>query len=358
MTGRSPPTRRRSARLHHAERAQQRRGGVRSAARLRAGGGAVSQGGGSAPELRRGVSQSDAGAGPHGRPGGLDPTVVAFKARLPGSSDLWQAELIAAWGKGQVDRADSIGRAAWARGPGVRQAVRAAVGTSAIAYLHGHRREGLRWATLRSDAMMRAVPTAASRLAFALDTATTPPGGDAAAGRAAIDRGLVRQPIDSVPPDERDCEGARHARSGTGTPGAEPARARRLRSGSEAVRARPIGRRAFFAAHVALAELKWDEALGLLREADTRKTVEDRYAMVQMGRAHEAAGRPDSAMGYYEKFLAMPDPFPVLDLAGARMSISGSARSTRGRARAGRPWSSLRSSSNSGPMPTRSCSRR
>ena len=41
--------------------------------------------------------------------------------------------------------------------------------------------------------------------------------------------------------------------------------------------------------------------------------MEDRYAMVQMGRAHEAAGRPDSAMGYYEKFLAMPDPFPVLD---------------------------------------------
>ena len=119
----------------------------------------------------------------NGRPGGLDSTVVAFKARLPGSSDLWQAEWIAAWGKGQVDRADSIGRAAWARGPGVRQAVRAAVGTSAIAYLHGHRREGLRWATLRSDAMMRAVPTAASRLAFALDTALDAAwAGDAAAG--------------------------------------------------------------------------------------------------------------------------------------------------------------------------------
>ncbi|HVK00864.1 MAG TPA: protein kinase [Gemmatimonadales bacterium] len=250
----------------------------------------------------------------NGRPGGLDSTVVAFKARLPGSSDLWQAEWIAAWGKGQVDRADSIGRAAWARGPGVRQAVRAAVGTSAIAYLRGHRREGLRWATLRSDAMMRAVPTAASRLAFALDTALDAAwAGDVAAGRAAIDRGLVRQPIDSVPPDERDWEEL----AMLGAALAHPALSQRALAGFDQDQKQtardPIGRRAFFAAHVALAEGKWDEALALLREADTRKTVEDRYALVQMGRAHEAAGRPDSAMGYYEKFLAMPDPFPVLD---------------------------------------------
>ena len=31
----------------------------------------------------------------NGRPGGLDSTVTAFKARLPGSSDLWQAEWLA-----------------------------------------------------------------------------------------------------------------------------------------------------------------------------------------------------------------------------------------------------------------------
>jgi eukaryotic-like serine/threonine-protein kinase len=250
----------------------------------------------------------------NGRPGGLDSTVAAFKARLPASSDLWQAEWLAAWGKGQMDRADSIGRAAWGRSPGVRQAVRAAVGTSSIAYLHGHRREGLHWATLRSDAMLRAVPTAASRLAFSLDTALDAAwAGDAAGGRAAIDRGLVRQPIDSVPPDERDWEEL----ATLGAALAHPALSRRALAGFDQDQKQsardPIGRRAFFAAHVALAEGKWDEALALLREADTRKTVEDRYALVQMGRAHEAAGRPDSAIGYYEKFLAMPDPFPVLD---------------------------------------------
>jgi eukaryotic-like serine/threonine-protein kinase len=240
--------------------------------------------------------------------------VAAFKARLPGSSDLWQAEWLAAWGKGEIDRADSIGRAAWGRGPGVRQAVRAAAGTSAIAYLQGRRREGLRWATLRSDAMLRAIPTAASRLSFAMDTASDAAwSGNAAAGRAAIDRGLVRQPIDSVPPDERDWEGLAMLGAALG----HQALCRRALAGFDQDQKQaerdPLGRRAFFVAHVALAESKWDDALALLREADVRKMVEDRYALVQMGRAHEAAGRPDSAAGYYEKFLAMPDPFLILD---------------------------------------------
>jgi eukaryotic-like serine/threonine-protein kinase len=250
----------------------------------------------------------------NGRPGSLDSTVAAFKVRLPGSHDLWQAEWLAAWGKGEMGRADSIGRAAWGDGLGVRQAVRSALGTSSIAYLHGRRQEGLRWAILRSDAMLRAVPTAASRLSFAMDTATDAAwGGDAAAGRAAIDRGLVRQPIDSVPPDERDWEGL----AMLGAALAHPALCRRALAGFDQDQKQTardsIGGRAFFTAHVALAESRWEDALALLREADARKMVEDRYAVVQIGRAHEAAGRPDSAAGYYEKFLAMPDPSPYLD---------------------------------------------
>ena len=93
-----------------------------------------------------------------------------------------------------------------------------------------------------------------------------------------------------------------------------------------------------FAAHVALAEGKWDEALALLREADTRKTVEDRYALVQMGRAHEAAGRPDSAMGTTKvpgHAGSVPRPACVL-LAGPSVARRYLRRV---RARAGRPWS-------------------
>ena len=35
--------------------------------------------------------------------------------------------------------------------------------------------------------------------------------------------------------------------------------------------------------------------------------------MAQLGRAHDLAGRSDSAIVYYEKFIASPDPFPIED---------------------------------------------
>jgi len=79
----------------------------------------------------------------------------------------------------------------------------------------------------------------------------------------------------------------------------------------------PAGERAFFSAHVALAEKRWDEAVRLLHEADVKFGIEPRYAMSQLGRAHDGAGRSDSAVVYYEKFLATPDAAP-LDDARAR----------------------------------------
>ncbi len=75
----------------------------------------------------------------------------------------------------------------------------------------------------------------------------------------------------------------------------------------------PMGRRALYSAHVALAERRWDDAVDLLHEADRRTTVFPRYALVQIGRAHDRAGRPDSAIVYYERFLGTPDPQPMVD---------------------------------------------
>jgi tetratricopeptide (TPR) repeat protein len=73
----------------------------------------------------------------------------------------------------------------------------------------------------------------------------------------------------------------------------------------------PQGREAFYAAHVAFAEQRWDDAARLFREADARTAVFDRYAWVWMARAHDLAGRPDSAAAYYEKFLTRPDAVDV-----------------------------------------------
>jgi tetratricopeptide (TPR) repeat protein len=183
-----------------------------------------------------------------------------------------------------------------------------------VAYLHGRLDEGLRWAALRDDATQRATPSAANRLAFSLDTAFYAlQRGDAAGSRAAVARGLARHPTDSIPPDERPWEVLAEL---AGPLGDVPL-ARLALAGWDrdlaATSMDPVARRAFYSAHVALAEQRWDEAIRMLHEADTRFAVEERYAMSQLGRAHDLAGRSDSAIVYYEKFVTTPDPFPIED---------------------------------------------
>nr|MBA3318420.1 tetratricopeptide repeat protein [Gemmatimonadales bacterium] len=251
----------------------------------------------------------------NGRLSALDSTVAAFRARFPESNDLWEAEWYAVWGRGEIDRADSIGRAVFTRARTSRQAIRAAAATADLAAMRGRWREGLRWWTRRSEAMMRALPSTANRLNFALDTAQQVAmlDGDVDRTRAVIARGLALYPLDSISPADRPWD----LLSDIGATIGDPAMARQALAGFErdgAPTARdPMGRRALYSAHVALAERRWDDAVDLLHEADRRTTVFPRYALVQIGRAHDRAGRPDSAIVYYERFLGTPDPQPMVD---------------------------------------------
>ncbi len=68
------------------------------------------------------------------------------------------------------------------------------------------------------------------------------------------------------------------------------------------------GRRAFYAAHVALAEQKWDVAIQQMHEADRRLAVFDKYALSLLAQAHDLAGHADSAIVYFEKFVVYKDP--------------------------------------------------
>ena len=68
------------------------------------------------------------------------------------------------------------------------------------------------------------------------------------------------------------------------------------------------GMRAFFAANVALAEQKWDEAIRQLHEADKRVSINPFYANAALAQAEDFAGRSDSAIVYLEKFVKVKDP--------------------------------------------------
>jgi tetratricopeptide (TPR) repeat protein len=121
--------------------------------------------------------------------------------------------------------------------------------------------------------------------------------------------------MDSIPPSERPWERIAEIASAI----ADPALAREAQAGYErdlASMARdPVGRRAAYGAGVALAERKWDDAIRLLQEADARRSIYDRYAWAQIARAHDLAGRADSALVYYERFLGSAD---AQDYADAR----------------------------------------
>jgi tetratricopeptide (TPR) repeat protein len=250
----------------------------------------------------------------NGRLHAVDSTVAAYRARFPTSNDLWEAEWYSAWARGNLAEADRIAHGVFTRARTSRQSVRAAGALGYVAYLQGRRRDALRWHTARSEALMRVAPSAVNRLNFAFDTAQDAAlGTDSAAGRAALQRGLARLPLDSIPPTERPWQELAKLAAALG----DAALARRALAGFDQDLAEtsrePQGRRAYFSAHVALAERRWDEAIRLLQEADARTAIDERYAMAQLGRAFHLAGQADSAIAYYRKFLATPDPLPVED---------------------------------------------
>jgi tetratricopeptide (TPR) repeat protein/tRNA A-37 threonylcarbamoyl transferase component Bud32 len=250
----------------------------------------------------------------NGRLNAIDSTVAAFRERFPTSNDLWEAEWYAAWARGDLAGADSIAHTVFTRARTSRQSYRAAGGLAYVAYLQGRGREGLRWFTARSEGLMRVAPTVVNRLNFTMDTAWHALiAADSAAGRAAIQHGLARLPMDSIPATERPWSELAELDAGLG----DAPLARRALAGFDQDLAStsrdPAGRRAFFSAHVALAERRWDEAVRMFREADARTAIDERYALAQLGRAFHLAGQRDSAIAHYERFLSTPDPLPVED---------------------------------------------
>ena len=197
--------------------------------------------------------------------------------------------------------------------PSARQSIRSAGPTAAVAYMHAASpRRALGDAAGRGPDARHSVGR--GRLAFALDTAFHAlQAGDPAGGRAAVQRGLARHPTDSMPPDERPWENLSWLAAGLGdAPLARLALAgyeRDLASTSVA----PVGAtrvlRGRRRAGGAAVGRGGRAPAGGGRETGDRRAVRH----VQLGRAHDQAGRSDSAVVYYEKFITSPDPFPIED---------------------------------------------
>ena len=253
----------------------------------------------------------------NGRPAAvLDSTVAAFRQRLPGNTQIWRAEFYAALGSRNYDAADSIARAAYAAATTVAEKVDSSWKLADILALHGKPAESLHWTIVGTRDLHEAGNMAWKDLEFALDSAALLAfrTGDATRVRAYIDRVFGRMPMESLPPDKRiwarllqiavdvqDSSLARYAADGFVRDSRDTWLRDTLISGSYARSLQMV------------ASERWDEALPLLRAADSANMFTPGEASRFQGLAHDGAGRADSAIVHYERYIATPvsDPWYI-----------------------------------------------
>ncbi|HWA16578.1 MAG TPA: hypothetical protein VG817_09095, partial [Gemmatimonadales bacterium] len=239
----------------------------------------------------------------------IDSTAAAFRATFPKSNDVWEAEWYAAWYQRNLAKADSIARDVQATARTPRQQVRSAGGIAASAELQGRITEALRWNVISEQALLRVEPSNLNRLQLTLDSvfilAQVPT--YRARSRTALDQGLARVPLATIPPTDRPYADLAILSAIFD----DPALAKQAWQGWERDQRANVpdslGARAFYQAHVALAEKRWHDAITLSQDAYNRFSLWPRYAPLILARAWDGAGQPDSAIAQYEAFLKVPN---------------------------------------------------
>jgi tetratricopeptide (TPR) repeat protein/tRNA A-37 threonylcarbamoyl transferase component Bud32 len=244
----------------------------------------------------------------NGRTAALDSTVAMYRARFPDNSSIWEAEWYAAWGKGDIARADSIARAVAAAPKSLRQTLRASSSVAGLAELGGRLSEARAWQAKSSEALYRAQPTPANQLSLMLDTAYYEiVYGSKATGAAAVQRALARIPISSLPPLDRPWYTLRNF----GFMLRDAKMVRDALAGAERdiipVANDSIGVRASFAGAVAFVEGRFDEAIRDFTIAQQRFSARPIMADLVRGFAYRELGRTDSAIASFERALNTPE---------------------------------------------------
>lgn len=251
----------------------------------------------------------------NGRSGAaLDSTLTSFRNTFGESNDFWEAQWFVAWGKGDVAGADSIARAVDASAKTVRQAIRSTAALTATAEMRGQIAEAARWQARNSAALYKVQPTPGNLLSIGLDTVYYElMYGTKASTLAALARARARVPMTEIPPVERPWGFIKFV----GAILREPTLVREAMAGFErdqvSFSSDAEGRRADYAAHLAMAEGRWEDAIRYADQAERLFSFEPRIADLVRGNAYLELGRTDSVIVYYEKFLATPAALPGTD---------------------------------------------
>lgn len=244
----------------------------------------------------------------------LDSTVAQFQQTFPGSGELWFAEWLSAWGKRDIPGADSIGRAVYSSAKNPRESINASFYLAGTSELRGQLSEAEQWQNKSSQALYRAQQTPGNLLAIALDTVYYEMMyGTAPRALAALERGLARAPMSSIPPSERPWGFLQSV----GAFLFEPKIVRDALAGwlrdQAAMATDSIGSHALYLGALAHAERRWADMIEQVNIAVSRYAFDRRNASVVIGRAYMELGKTDSAIVSYERFLTLRDPLPGTD---------------------------------------------
>jgi hypothetical protein len=250
-----------------------------------------------------------------GRPGAaLDSTVMRYEDRLPAAGEATELRFIAAWGKGDLPAADSIARRGGATEPSLFLRSSLLAAAADLADLQGRPEAALdmrvRARTLQEGSAARAV----TPLLHGIDSSTSAlQGGDTERARTILARSLRRTPLASIPPLDRPYTAV--AVLAGMLP--DPALHREMVAGWErdAAASDPYAAstRAWLAMSAASAESRWEDALRLLNEADRLPGSPARLAEALRGSFADRAGRPDSALAAYRRFVDSREDSPSPD---------------------------------------------
>ena len=244
----------------------------------------------------------------------IDSVVAAGEARYPDNINNWETRFTAAWGTGALAEAESLAIDAARRARSERMAWTGNANAAALMAIQGRVREGTHHSDLATAASLRARNEPATRLTATLDSMENLVwAGRAEQLRQPIERLVASPLLDSVPADERPWDRIAFMAAVARSPVAARAALAGFRSDGMKRSVDSLAELAMFEGTAAMADEQWESAIPLLRLAHERYMLPRRSGWSAMAIAFDGAGRADSALFYYDKFLDSRSPDPWLD---------------------------------------------
>src|SRR5690606_12074802 len=240
----------------------------------------------------------------------MDSTLAEYRSRFPDHLGLGSIDMMVAWNTGRYERVDSIARAEFASPRSENMRINSMFALGEVASLRGQPDAAYRWyreyyselnsARSSEFRVLEAVADTAYHLGVLV--------GDVVAARAVLNRAVARTPIEEVPRGERPWLTFLYLASDLQDSALANSIAPSYMRDVNYLARDSAAAHVHTAALVAMASERWNEAIPLLHAARQASVMDEADYQRFVATAHDAAGSPDSAIVWFERFIVEPDP--------------------------------------------------